>query len=119
MANCPSAVASARTVARRTTDGIDLVITAADSRARAAILARSELQDGMGEPLWFLPAHTGTHAGPGTIGRCPIIHTSTFVDHDRTADGVIVHVRAREPAQVEQLQSATEARLRALQAPAS
>ena len=119
MANCPSAVASARTVARPTSDGVDVMIISDDPSARAQIRARTELQSGMGEPLSFLPQHSGTHAGPGTIGRCPIIHNGTDVAFTKTADGVIVHVTARDRTQVAPLQRATAARIAALQVPSS
>jgi hypothetical protein len=119
MANCPSAVPTAHTIALPTANGVDVIITSDDARARAQILARTELQRGMGEPLIFLPQHTGTHAGPGTMGRCPIIHNGTDVEFAATAGGVIVHVTARDRTQVEQLQRATAARLAALQWPSS
>ena len=119
MANCPSAVVGSRTVAKPTSDGVDVVITADVASARAEIERRTELHRGMGEPLVFLPPHTGTHAGPGTVGLCPIIHNNTDVDFTATARGVVVHVVPRDRTEVEQLQRATEARVRSLMLPSS
>jgi hypothetical protein len=119
MQNCPSAVPSARTVATPTDHGVDLTIMSDDSAARSQILALARLQSIQRDPYAFAPAHTGMHGGPGTLGRCPIIHANTIVRYEATADGVIVHVIARDAAQVAALQRATDARVRTFATPSS
>ena len=60
------------------------------------------------------PPHTGTHAGPGSIGHCPIIHASTTVIYGEIPEGVVMHVIAHNPKDVTKLQVATRARVHAL-----
>src|SRR5690348_1919877 len=61
MQNCPTAVTSAKTTARRTADGIDLTITSRDPAARDQIRARAGLQSTLAEPRRALPQHSGAH----------------------------------------------------------
>jgi hypothetical protein len=117
MRNCPSAVASAKTITSRTPSGIDLAITSADAKARARIVALAQLQSTQGDSLRLLPPHTSLHSGPGTIGRCPIIHADTAVTYETIPEGVTIHVTANRATDVAQLQKATEARARALAPP--
>lgn len=112
MQNCPTAVASAKTTASRTADGIELTITSRDPAARDQIRARAGLQSTFAGPRRALPQHSGAHGGPGTIGMCPIIHDDTVVTSRPIPDGVRIHIAARDKSQVSQLQQATEARLR-------
>jgi hypothetical protein len=116
LSTCPSTVPTAHTFAKPTSDGVTVVITSDSPSARAEIRARAELQRSMGDPLWYSP---DLSSDPRTIGPCPIIRNSTYVDFRPTADGAIVHVVPRDRTQVEQLQSTTEARVRALAIPAS
>lgn len=112
---CPSTVAGARTIAEPTADGVNLVITSDSPTARDEIRARAELQRDMGDPLWYTPALS---SDPRSPGACPIVRNSTYIDFTPTADGAIVHITPRDRTQVEQLQSTTEARVRALVLPA-
>jgi hypothetical protein len=114
MRNCPSAVASAKTIATRTVSGIDLTITSTDAAARARIVALAQLQSSQRDPVRLLPPHTSMHTGPGTVGRCPVIHADTGVSYELAPDGVTIHVAANRPTDVAQLQTATESRVRAL-----
>jgi len=118
MRNCPSAVPSAHTVATPTPDGVDVAISSDNAVARRRILELARLHSGFREPIWGMPPHTGMHGGPGTIGRCPIIHAKTTVSYDETARGVVIHVQAVEPAMVRRLQQITELRVESL-APSS
>lgn len=115
MANCPSAVAGARTELVMTETGVDLVITADDPDARRQILALAERHMRMGDPAG-LPEHSGLHGGPGTMGYCPIIHHATTITVTRTQEGVIVHVRALVPSKLKALQEETQSRVAGLQA---
>ncbi len=119
MRNCPSAVRSAKTTATRTPDGIDLTITSDDPSARADIVTLAQLQRDQRAPIWFVPAHSGMHGGPGSLGRCPVIHADTTVTYQPLANGVLIHVAARSRGRVAALQQATEARVRALSPPSS
>jgi hypothetical protein len=119
MRNCPSAVRSAKTTSVRTSDGVELTITTDDPSAQAEIVALARFHGDMKGPIWFLPPHSGLHSGPGSLGRCPIIHADTTVDVQPIANGVMIHVAAHTPDRVAALQQATEARVRVLAPPSS
>lgn len=119
MQNCPSAVPSAQTIATPTAAGVDISIISEDASARSQILALTQLQSAQGDPYGFAPAHTGTHGGPGTLGRCPIIHANTTVNYEPIEDGVLIHVVARDRGQLADLQRATDARVRTFATPSS
>lgn len=119
MRNCPSAVPSAKTTAIQTDKGVDILITSPEADARKHILALAELQSSQREPNPYLPGHNGMHGGPGTIGRCPIIHANTTVTMTPIPDGVRMHVRANAKEDVARLQQATEKRVRTFQLPPS
>lgn len=119
MRNCPSAVPSAKTTSRPTVDGVDITITSDDPQARRQIVALAGLHGVLRDPIRVMPEHTGMHSGPGTLGRCPIIHAGTRVSYDEVPHGVRIHVTARNQATIKQLQTATAARVRALEMPSS
>ena len=119
MRNCPSAVASAKTVAQPTNSGIDVLITSNDPNAQQRIHALAELQSHPRDPISVMPAHTGMHSGPGTVGRCPIIHANTTVSVETIPDGVRVHVVANFPPDIAELQRATGDRVRTFSLPSS
>lgn len=119
MRNCPSAVPSARTTSRPTVDGVDITITSDDPEARRQIVALAGLHGTLRDPIRVMPEHTGMHSGPGTVGRCPIIHAGTSVSYDEVPNGVRIHVVAESQAQIKPLQKATAARVRALEMPSS
>jgi hypothetical protein len=119
MRNCPSAVPTADTAATPTDEGVDVVITSPDPDARRRIVELTRLQLTFGSPVWPQLAHTGMHGGPGTIGRCPIIHAKTSVTHEELPDGVRIHVRANDREMVPLLQQMTELRVRSLSIPTS
>jgi len=119
MRNCPSAVPSANTVATPTRDGVDVTVTARDAEARAEIVARARVQAALGDRMTAFPEHSGMRGGPGTVGHCPIIHASTTVRYEPIPRGVTIHIVARDPNQVAELQAATVKRVRALAMPSS
>ena len=119
MRNCPSAVASAITKVTPTPDGVSLTITSKDPDARRQIVRLTAFQSMLSDPIWFLPAHSGLHGGPGTIGFCPIIHAGTTVTYKEIPEGVIVHVATKRPGEIQMLQRATATRASALAMPAS
>ena len=77
MANCPAAVAGARTKVVFTDDGVALVITATARDAQDEIRKRAHAHAALSEPSGRM--HSGTHGGPGRIGYCPIVHTDRVV----------------------------------------
>jgi len=101
----------------RTPSGIDLSITSDDVDARARIVALAQLQSTQRDPLRLLPPHTSLHSGPGTVGRCPVIHADTAVTYEKIPEGVKIHITANRATDVAQLQKATESRVRALAPP--
>jgi TusA-related sulfurtransferase len=114
MRNCPSAVPGTTTRAIDTSKGVDLEVTNDDPAARREIVARAELQSTQTGPRWFMPAHSGMHGGPGTIGHCPVMHANTDVTYDQMAGGVRIHILARDKVQIPVLQQAVHARTQAL-----
>jgi hypothetical protein len=119
MRNCPSSVVSASTRASPTQDGVDIFVTSTQVGARDEILARAERQGALRGPFPFVREHTGHHGGPGNIGFCPIIHAGTMLSIEPIADGVRIHVAARDPADVPALRRATDERVRAIARPSS
>jgi hypothetical protein len=119
MRNCPSAVPSAKTTSRPTVDGVEITVTSDDPEARRQIVALAELHSALRDPIRVMPEHTGMHSGPGTVGRCPIIHGGTRVSYDEAPNGVRIHVAARTNSMIRPLQTATAARVRALELPSS
>jgi hypothetical protein len=119
MRNCPSAVPSARTTEQPTPDGVDVEITSHDAAARTQIVALTQVQTTQHAPLAALPPHTGTHAGPGTMGHCPLIRVGTDLTYEQIPDGVRVHVTARSQNDVALIQRATQNRVRDLALPSS
>jgi hypothetical protein len=103
----------------KTSDGVDVTITSSDAAARRRIVELAAQQSALGGPLWPAPLHSGLHGGPGTIGRCPVIHADTTVTYELVPDGVRIHVAARSSSAVTKLQHATEARVRMLAVPTS
>ena len=114
MRNCPSAVATAKTVATPTPDGVDVTITSDDPAARRQIVELARWHAVVGEPIWGMPPHTGMHGGPGTIGVCPIIHAKTIVTSEEIPAGVRIHVHAIDPTMAPRLQQITQLRVQAL-----
>jgi hypothetical protein len=116
MANCPNAVAGARTSLSMIEDGVEMLITAETSEARHEIELRADKHLRMGDPAGQAPEHTGLHGGPGWMGHCPIIHDATTVSVRRIPNGVVVRVRALIPDAVKTLQEETRSRVAGLRA---
>jgi TusA-related sulfurtransferase len=114
MANCPSAVPTARTTVRTLEDGVELLVTAREPHAQEDIRELAREHTRMGDPRSVVPEHTGMHGGPGTIGHCPIIHDDTIVTAVAVVDGVRIQVRARRSERIGALQRETLARAKRL-----
>lgn len=105
MLNCPSALPGAVTRTTNTESGVDLQITATDRAVSRRIIELAALHEQMGEPSTTVRQHSGKHGGPGDLGRCPVIHTVATVTFTRLRTGVVIHVRAADPADVARVQS--------------
>lgn len=111
MRNCPTAVAGATTQAANTTFGVDLTITATEPASWRRILELAALHERMGDPDGSAPRHTGLHGGPGSFGRCPVIHTATTVTFSRLRKGAVIHIRALLPDDIARVQALVADRL--------
>jgi hypothetical protein len=111
MMNCPSAVEGANTRLRMTANGVDVMVTSSDPRARAEIVALASYHAGFDGELTGWPEHSGFHGGPGTFGHCPIIHDRTTIALSPLTDGVTLHVMTALPEHVKAVQDQTAQRL--------
>jgi hypothetical protein len=111
MKNCPTAVAGATTQATNAAFGVDLTITAAEPASQRRIVELAALHERMGDPEGSAPRHTGLHGGPGSFGRCPVIHTATTVTFTRLHKGAVIHIRALLPEDVARVQALVMDRL--------
>ncbi len=114
MAKCPSAVAGAVTRYAPTKDGAELTITASSADDAFVIQAVAGTHVRMHEPDPSKRLHSSDHAGPGTIGYCPIVHKGTKVSIERIAKGVRVHIVAIQADAVPALQTMIRERVDAL-----
>ena len=114
MGRCPSAIDGAVTRFTPTADGGDLTIESSSPDAALDIQIIAGLHRGMKQPDASKGLHSGEHAGPGTIGYCPIVHKDTTVTIKKTAQGVRVHIAATQSDQVAALQKMLMERVDAL-----
>ena len=123
MAHCPSAVLGSATTLRNTPDGVSVTILASPvvDSVVSAIRERSrhlaEVADDAGAALE--PPHTGEGGGHGSIGRCPVVVTSTTLKVKEVPGGAQVDVKAKTPADVPKLQAEAKERAAKFQLPAS
>ena len=111
MRNCPTAVTGATTNASNTPFGVELTITADNPASQRRIIELAAVHESMGDPDHPGLRHTGRHGGPGTLGRCPVVHDMTTVTFTRLRKGVVIHLRALLPADVARVQSIVAERL--------
>lgn len=111
MRNCPTSVSGATTQAANTAFGVDLTITAAKPASQRRILELAALHERMGDPDGSAPRHTGLHGGPGSFGRCAVIHTATTITFTRLRKGAVIHIRALLPDDITRVQALVADRL--------
>jgi hypothetical protein len=114
--HCPVTVEGASTEIRDTTDGVELLVTAAVADAVARIRARARHLE-----AFTRGADTGVRHGAGRGGgwmrNCPVVTRDTLVTASDIERGVRIHVRPRDARAVEALRRDTRQRHAGLAAP--
>ena len=109
-ANCPSSLSNATTRLANTPRGVDVTVTSNDTVTAHRIVELAQLH-ARGRTADAPHPHDQKHGGPGWIGYCPVLVTDeTQVSITPLPDGAIVHVEARSPARVSELQELIKAR---------
>jgi TusA-related sulfurtransferase len=109
-ANCPSALPGASTKIAMTPRGVDVTVTSTDAAVERNILALAEFH-AHGVTAEVSRPHDGKHGGSGWIGYCPIIvNERTHVTATAIPGGATLHVNARSPSWVKELQSVIKQR---------
>ena len=96
---CPSAVEGAKTRLRMTDDGVDVIVTTEDPRARIEIVKLAGLHARSGDP--------------GPNDDCPIVHDDTRISLAPFANGIVLHLKALTPDRVQTVQARASRRLAA------
>jgi hypothetical protein len=109
-ANCPAGLPGSETRIAMTPHGIDVTVTSKDARTIRRIIKLAELHTRARTAEKPRP-HDTRHGGPGTIGYCPIIaNDMTVLSMTIIGGGALVHVNARSPLRVQELQELVKAR---------
>jgi hypothetical protein len=103
-ANCPATLPGTTTQIAMTPRGVDVSITAKEPAVVHQIAALAEVHV-RGRTAEAPHPHDKKHGGPGRVGYCPIVVTDqTTVTMTPIANGTMVHVEARSPSRVTELQ---------------
>lgn len=109
-ANCPPSLPGTTTRLVMTTRGVDVSVTSKDSRIARRIVALAQFH-ASGRTAEVSRPHDQKHGGPGWSGYCPIIVSDqTTVTMTLIPHGATLHVEARAPSQVTELQQVIKAR---------
>jgi hypothetical protein len=109
-ANCPSSLPKATTRLTNTPRGVDVTVTSADPGTAHQIVELAQLHV-RGRTAEVARPHDQHHGGPGWIGYCPVMTTDqTQVSMTPRPDGATLHVEARSPDRVTELQELIKAR---------
>jgi hypothetical protein len=114
MANCPSTVQGAQTIARDVEGGVEVTIVSIAPGAEAEIRSRAHTQAEITGATGSI-RHTGQGTGGGVIGYCPVIHPGVYHYVDNIPGGVRVKLIAHKPGDVSTLRRATRERISALE----
>jgi hypothetical protein len=109
-ANCPSSLPRATTRLANTPRGVDVTVTSTDpvTAHRIVELAQGHVR---GRTAEVPRPHDQHHGGPGWVGYCPVMVTDqTRVSITPRPDGATLHVEARSPERVAELQLLIKAR---------
>jgi TusA-related sulfurtransferase len=103
-ANCPSSLAGTTTQIAMTPRGVDVTVTAKDTAVARQIVALARLH-ARGRTAEKSHPHDGKHGGSGAVGYCPVASTDqTTVTMTPLPDGATLHVEARSPGHVTDVQ---------------
>ncbi len=109
-ANCPSSLPSATTRLANTPRGVDVTVTSTDPVTVHRIVELAQLHV-RGATAEVPRPHDQHHGGPGWIGYCPVMVTDqTKVSMTPRPDGATLHVEARSPDRVAEVQMLIKAR---------
>lgn len=109
-ANCPASLPGANTTITMTPMGVDVSVTSADPEVAGRIVALAKWH-ARGVTAEASHPDDMQHGGPGRIGYCPIlVNEITVVTATTKPGGVTVHVNARSPSDVPEVQGLIRAR---------
>lgn len=109
--NCPASLPGASTKIALTPEGVDVTVTSTDAAVERNILSLAEFHAHGGTAEVSHP-HDGKHGGSGRIGYCPIIvNETTQITTTEIPGGVTLHVHARSPNHVRELQELIKQRV--------
>jgi hypothetical protein len=109
-ANCPSSLPGATTRLANTPRGVDVMVTSTDPRTAHRIVELAQLHV-RGRTAEVSRPHDQHHGGPGWIGYCPVMVTDqTQVSMTPRPDGATLHVEARSPERVAEIQALIKVR---------
>lgn len=103
MANCPNAVAGAKTEIKDTKDGIEITVTATDAAAVKEIRERAKHQVDASKADDASKKHTGEGTGGGALGRCPVVAKNTIVQATDIEGGSKIEVKPKDPKETDWL----------------
>lgn len=110
MANCPSAVAGAKTAHAATADGVDVTITATAADAVAEIRSRAKHLVEVAVKNPDAPKHSGEGEGGGTLGQCPVVLNDTSLAMAEVEGGAKVTVKPNKAENLEWLKAEVASR---------
>lgn len=109
-ANCPSSLPGTTTRIEMTPRGVDVTVTAKDAAVVRAIVALAE-RHARGRTADVAKPHDQRHGASGKVGYCPVVVTElTAVTMTPVRDGATIHVDARAPERVAEVQELVKQR---------
>jgi len=109
-ANCPSSLPRATTRLANTPRGVDVTVTSSDPVTAHRIVELAQLHV-RGRTAEVPRPHDQHHGGPGWVGYCPVmVNDQTQISMTPRPDGATLHVEARSPERVAEIQMLIKAR---------
>jgi hypothetical protein len=109
-ANCPASLPGANTAIAMTPVGVDVSVTSGDPATARRIVELAAFH-ARGVTAEASHPHDMQHGGTGRMGYCPIIvNEMTVITTTIKPGGVTVHVDARSPSDVREVQDLVKAR---------
>lgn len=110
MANCPNAVAGAKTEIKDTKDGVEIMVTAKDEAVTKEIRERSKHAMEAAKKEAASVKHTGEGTGGGALGRCPVVLKNTTVEVADMEGGSKITVKPKDAKEADWLRRETKER---------